>query len=271
MKVHEILFNHLLKKEVIVVFDVDGVLAPYEFGDKKHCLSDDKWDEMLEKGIDVYSNVTPIKVLQKFIKRKGTENVYVCSVSSIKEYDSKVAFCMKKYSIPEDHIILVKYKTDKVSFLDALSKAMKLPHNEIALVEDTVETLDQAAKSGYCTVHISSFFNFEAFFRGRNMETQESKFKITKFERDLLVQLQNGGYKYIGKDHSGEFEPLRLVACDKKMPYHNLSGMFTTYKMNSCHMEDEPFRSMFKFIWCGEQFEIQELLENCEVAEDGEA
>ena len=161
MTTQEILLNHLLEKETIVVFDVDGVLAPYEFGDKKHCISDEKWDEMLEKEIDVYSNVQPIKVLQKFIKIKGTENVYVCSVSSIKEYDSKVAFCMKKYSIPEDHIMLVKYKTDKVSFLDALSKIMNLPHNEIALVEDTVETLDQVAKKGYCTVHISSFFNFE--------------------------------------------------------------------------------------------------------------
>lgn len=163
MTAQEILFNHLLEKETIVVFDVDGVLAPYEWGNRKHCVSDYEWNEMLEKGIDVYSNVQPIKVLQKFIKIKGTENVYVCSVSSIKEYDSKVAFCMKKYSIPEDHIMLVKYKTDKVSFLDALSKKMNLSHDKIALIEDTVETLDQAAKSDYCTVHISSFFNLEAF------------------------------------------------------------------------------------------------------------
>lgn len=267
MTTQEILFNHLLKKEVIVVFDVDGVLAPYEFGDKKHCVSDDEWDEILEKGIDVYSNVQPVKILQEFIKRKGVENVYVCSVSSIKEYDSKVAFCMKKYSILEDHIILVKHKADKVSFLDALSKKVNLPHNEIALIEDTVETLDQAAKSDYCTVHISSFFNLEAFFRERNMETKESKFKITKFERDLLIQLQSSGYKYIGKDHSGEFKPLRLVACDRKMPYHNLAELFTTCEMNSCYMEDEPFRSMFSFIRCGHQFEIQELLENCEVTD----
>lgn len=77
MTAQEILFNHLLKKEVMVVFDVDGVLAPYEFGDKKHCINDDEWDEMLEKGIDVYSNVQPVKVLQKFIKRKGGWNEYI--------------------------------------------------------------------------------------------------------------------------------------------------------------------------------------------------
>ena len=266
MTTQEILFNHLLKKEVIVVFDVDGVLAPYEFGDKKHCINDDEWDEMLEKGIDVYSNVQPVKVLQKFIKRKGTENVYACSVSSLKEYDSKVAFCMKKYNILEDHIILVKHKTDKVSFLDALSKKMNLPHNKIVLVEDTVETLDQIAKLDFCTIHISSFFNFEAFFRGRNIETKENKFKITKFEHELLVFLQTEGYNYIAKDSSGEFAPPRLVACDKKLPYHNLSGMFTTYKSNAFHMEG-PFGKLFKFVWGGNQFEIQELLENCEVTD----
>lgn len=103
------------------------------------------------------------------------------------------------------------------------------------------------------------------------MEENKQKYELTKFEHELLVFLQTEGYNYIAKDSSGEFAPPRLVACDKKMPYHNLAELFTTYKMNSCHMEDEPFRSMFKFIWCGEQFEIQELLENCEVAEDGEA
>ena len=267
MTAQEVLFNHLLKKEVVVVFDVDGVLAPYEWGNRKHCVSDCEWNEMLEKGTDVYSDVKPIKVLQKFIKRKGTENVYVCSVSNTIEYDSKVAFCMKKYSIPENHIMLVKHKTDKVSFLDALSKKMNLPHNKIALVEDTVETLDQVAKLDFCTVHISSFFNFEAFFRGRDTKTKESKFKITKFEYELLVFLQTEGYNYIAKDSSGEFAPPRLVACDKKLPYHNLSGMFTTYKSNAFHMEG-PFGKLFKFVWGGNQFEIQELLENCEVVED---
>ena len=168
MTTQEILFNHLLKKEVIVVFDVDGVLAPYEFGDKKHCINDNEWDEMLEKGIDVYSNVQSIKVLQEFIKRKGIENVYVCSVSNPKEYQSKSAFCMKEYGIPKDHIKLVQHKTDKVLFLDELSKTMNLSHNKIALIEDTIKTLDQAAKSGYCTVHISSFFNFETFLKEKN-------------------------------------------------------------------------------------------------------
>lgn len=102
------------------------------------------------------------------------------------------------------------------------------------------------------------------------MEENKQKYELTKFEHELLVFLQTEGYNYIAKDSSGEFAPPRLVACDKKLPYHNLSGMFTTYKSNAFHIEG-PFGKLFKFVWGGNQFEIQELLENCEVVEDGEA
>lgn len=98
------------------------------------------------------------------------------------------------------------------------------------------------------------------------MEENKQKYELTKFEHELLVFLQTEGYNYIAKDSSGEFAPPRLVACDKKLPYHNLSGMFTTYKSNAFHIEG-PFGKLFKFVWGGNQFEIQELLENCEVTD----
>lgn len=95
---------------------------------------------------------------------------------------------------------------------------------------------------------------------------RKQKYELTKFEHELLVFLQTEGYNYIAKDSSGEFAPPRLVACDKKLPYHNLSGIFTTYKSNAFHMEG-PFGKLFKFVWGGNQFGIQELLENCEVTD----
>ena len=98
------------------------------------------------------------------------------------------------------------------------------------------------------------------------MEENKQKYELTKFEHELLVFLQTEGYNYIAKDSSGEFAPPRLVACDKKLPYHNLSGMFTTYKSNAFHIEG-PFGKLFKFVWGGNQFEIQELLGNCEVTD----
>ena len=99
------------------------------------------------------------------------------------------------------------------------------------------------------------------------MEENKQKYELTKFEYELLVFLQSKGYKYLAKDSSGEFAPPRLVACDKKLPYHNLAGMFTTYKSNAFYMEG-PFGMLFKFVWGSHQFEIKELLEKCEVVEN---
>ena len=198
MITQETLFDYLLKKEVTVVFDVDGVLAPYEWGDRKHCVSDDEWNEMLEEGIDVYSNVKPIETLQRFIRRKGTENVYVCSESNSKEYDSKVAFCMNKYGIPRDHIILVGDKKYKVNFLNGLSLKTNLYHDKIALIEDTVETLNQAARKGYCTVHISSFFNFKENFVVNQVSNQNKYQEALDFLQEECRTIKKGeAKKYI--------------------------------------------------------------------------
>ena len=97
------------------------------------------------------------------------------------------------------------------------------------------------------------------------MEENRQKYELTKFEKELLVFLQKEGYRYIGKDKRGEFEPPRLVVSDKKMSYHNLAGLFNTYKGNEVYLEG-PFGKLFKFIWCGHQYEIQELLKNVEIS-----
>lgn len=67
---------------------------------------------------------------------------------------------MREYGIPQEHVRLVEHKSDKVLFLDELSKKLDIPQNKIALVEDTVETLDNISKTrDYFTVHVSSFFD----------------------------------------------------------------------------------------------------------------
>lgn len=153
------LIEELSSNGMVVVFDVDGVLAPYEWGLRKHCMSDKEWTSILESGVDMYSHVKPIKCMQDFIKRKRIEDVYVCSKSEKAEYESKKNFCIREYGIPENHIKLVEHKSDKVLFLDELAKQLDVIPSEIAIVEDTVETLNKIANSrDYYTVHVSSFF-----------------------------------------------------------------------------------------------------------------
>jgi len=49
----------------------------------------------------------------------------------------------------------------KVNVLNMIRDAKNIPENEIAIIEDTVKTLDAIAKEhNYVTVHVSSLFDF---------------------------------------------------------------------------------------------------------------
>ena len=49
-----------------------------------------------------------------------------------------------------------------MTYLDKLCELTKYPQEKIAIVEDTVSTLDYIARnSDYMTVHVSSFFDLK--------------------------------------------------------------------------------------------------------------
>lgn len=149
-------FRDFLKEE-IVVFDIDGVLASYEFGDK--CHTADVWDEAFISADDnPYCTVGPLPVLQEFISNMPKEHVYVCSVADACEAKAKAAFVTRHYDIFPENIRLVDNKAKKIEVLEELSQ--QYPNKSIALVDDTVKTLDQIhSDSDFVTVHITSFFD----------------------------------------------------------------------------------------------------------------
>mgnify|MGYP000514936368 CR=1 FL=1 len=69
IKMSEIM-DYLLEDDVIVVMDVDGVLAPYEFSELSHSMTDDEWDRLVASGENPYKDIRPIKLMQEFIKKK---------------------------------------------------------------------------------------------------------------------------------------------------------------------------------------------------------
>ena len=146
------------RNDIVVVFDVDGVLAPYEWGSEQHAMPDAEWDKCLENNEDIYARITPVKEFVNFIRNKQHGTCYVCSRSADAEAASKRKFCIENYNIPDENIVFVKEKSDKLIFLEQLRDKLQIPENKIAIVEDTVKTLDKIAKAGdYITVHVSSF------------------------------------------------------------------------------------------------------------------
>lgn len=185
------LIEEISSNGVVVVFDVDGVLAPYEWGFRKHCMSNEEWTAILESGEDMYSHIKPIKCMQEFIKNKRIEDVFVCSKSEKAEYESKKNFCIREYGILEDHIKLVEHKSDKVLFLDELALQLNIFPSKLAIVEDTVETLNKIANTrDYCTVHVSSFFEEgEKKVKPKNLK----KYRVKELEyifdvEDMIIE-----------------------------------------------------------------------------------
>ena len=66
------LVDYLKQDGVITVFDVDGVLAPYEYGDLKHCVSDEEWlNGFSDSDNNLYSKMRGLPFLHDFIKNKN--------------------------------------------------------------------------------------------------------------------------------------------------------------------------------------------------------
>lgn len=145
-------------KESIVVFDVDGVLAGYEFGENCHYA--EVWDEaFVSPSENPYRRVRPLPRLQQFIQEMDAENIYVCSVASDIEKEAKSDFVTRNYRIRKENIHFVKEKSQKIEILKKIRS--ERGDKPIAIVDDTVKTLDQIfLEGGFMTIHITSFFDY---------------------------------------------------------------------------------------------------------------
>ena len=78
----ERVISYLMEPQTVLVFDIYGVLAPYEFGHHTHSVVDDgEWMELVRTG-DPYGYIPPVKLIQRMIAAKGPQQVYTCSVSN---------------------------------------------------------------------------------------------------------------------------------------------------------------------------------------------
>lgn len=153
--------EYIMRNDVKVVFDVDGVLAPFEFGELRHNgCKDENWKNFVMDN-KPYNQMRRIPQIYDFIMKKGLDNIYACSVSEAYEEENKKNFIIREYGIPEENICFVKDKKDKIKFLRKLAEETE-NEKKVAIVEDTVSTLNMIFEQTDCiTVHISSFFYYK--------------------------------------------------------------------------------------------------------------
>ena len=87
--------------------------------------------------------------------------MWACSQASDVEALGKRAFVTRCYGLAPSHVVTVAEKSEKVEFLRQLAQELQIPERRVAIVEDTVKTLDLVDRETDCvTVHVSSFFDY---------------------------------------------------------------------------------------------------------------
>ena len=142
------IWDILNANDSVVIFDIDGVLAAYEYGIYNHnACRECEWNDFVLHN-DMYRKARPLKVLQDYIKRKGTDRVYVCSLAYENEKGPKRKF--------------VEKKSDKLEIMNKIKYTQypDLEDKKLVMVDDTIEVLSNIQdNSGYSTAHISTFMN----------------------------------------------------------------------------------------------------------------
>lgn len=152
-------------EDSVVLFDIDGVLAKYEFGEHNHNLcSDEEWDNNVEYyAPTIYDSAKPVELFQRLIRNKKPGTVYTCSVAKGDERYAKISFVRRFYDIPEENILFVESKDKKLFAMEAtrLQKRMQgfqIPDEKFIMVDDSVKVLTHIQEnSNFSTCHVSSF------------------------------------------------------------------------------------------------------------------
>lgn len=158
------LWNVLMNEKAVIIWDVDGVLAAYEYGVRNYnACPDSEWEEYL-KSHKVYEKARPLATLQKWMAEYTNPNrLFVCTTASdMEEFKKKAAFVIRNYPIKESSVFMVKDQSEKLNVIRMIHNTYfpELDEQYIVVVDDTVKILTQVQEnSGYTTVHISSFIS----------------------------------------------------------------------------------------------------------------
>lgn len=138
--------NPLDLKDDIVVFDMDGVLNKYDFGDLGFkIVTEHEWVRR-NMAMDMYSFIKKTSIFDELIKEKNPMDMYVLSTAySSFEQNNKINFLDREYGkFREDNIIFVardEFKVDILKELRTIYDNSKKKDKRIVLIEDTVRIM----------------------------------------------------------------------------------------------------------------------------------
>ena len=149
------------KKDSVLFFDIDGVLALMEWGEHTHFgLTDEEWKKYYEKNNNLYGKECVIKRFQEYLKDRDMSRIYVITKAySENEWEDKKNYAFKYYNIPKENVYYVDKNVDKVKvMLKVREQYPNLEEYKFVMIDDSVDVLTEIMNTtNFSTAHVSSF------------------------------------------------------------------------------------------------------------------
>ncbi len=148
------------KPDTVLVFDIDGTLISYNYGEYRahHELDNINTEEEFSR-IDMYNGSRGIPVIRDFLKTKDMNNIYCLSMEPHRHDISKKKAVYSYYGIMPSHIYLVEDHSRKPELLEKIARMTLKDENKLVFIDDNSKVLRAVEEqTPYYTAHVSIFF-----------------------------------------------------------------------------------------------------------------
>ncbi len=150
----------LKQPDTVLVFDIDGTLISYNYGEYRahHELDNIVSEEEFTK-VDMYNGSRGIPVIRDFLKGKDLNRVYCLSMEPHRHELSKKTAVNLYYGIDPSHIYLVEDHSMKPATLERIAEIAGVEENRLIFIDDNSKVLRSVEEqTPFYTAHVSIFF-----------------------------------------------------------------------------------------------------------------
>ena len=106
---------------------------------------------------DSFAPIAGVAITSLLVNNKDADELNIFLIDNNISEENKRNFVVREYGLPQEHIVFVRDKKEKLNLLQKLAENKE--EIRVALVEDTTSTLNQIYDvSDFCTIHVSTFF-----------------------------------------------------------------------------------------------------------------
>ena len=154
------IWEKLNDPKTTLVFDIDGTLISYNYGEFRahHELDRAKTEEEF-RSVDIYNGCRGSPVIRDFLKNRDLRNVYCLSMEPHQHDESKKRAVHMYYGILPSNVFLVEDHSEKPGVLKKIAEASKADRDSLVFIDDNSMVLRKVEEeTGFCTAHVTVFF-----------------------------------------------------------------------------------------------------------------